>query len=181
MKETTNYKFKKRELTDVADITTAEDNWDTADTKLKEIETAHAAHLAETALKHITESDNNANGYYTKFDDGTLICKRFAIIDENPALAVDDRCPHRRFTPPASFTDNPSVSCEISFSLSSDAALVMSKDKLMGVASYTGLGAKGTFSCSAVVTNLGAFHGNAQSASSYNQTYYSIIWVGRWK
>jgi hypothetical protein len=48
LKETTNYKFKKRELTDVADITTAEDNWDTADTKLKEIETAHAAHLAET-------------------------------------------------------------------------------------------------------------------------------------
>lgn len=51
MKETTNYKFKKRELTDVADITTAEDNWDTADTKLKEIETAHAAHLAETATQ----------------------------------------------------------------------------------------------------------------------------------
>lgn len=57
MKETTNYKFKKRELTDVADITTAEDNWDTADTKLKEIEDNHTAHLAENVSKVVVVTE----------------------------------------------------------------------------------------------------------------------------
>ncbi len=38
MKETPNYGFKKRELTDVADITQTEDNWDVIDQKLKEQE-----------------------------------------------------------------------------------------------------------------------------------------------
>ncbi len=33
-----------------------------------------AAHLADTAQKHITESGSNANGNYIKFDDGTQIC-----------------------------------------------------------------------------------------------------------
>ena len=74
MKETTNYKFKKRELTDVADITATEGNWDTADTKLKAIEEAHAAHLAET-VTHGQESivlyvrtDGNDNNTGLTFD-----------------------------------------------------------------------------------------------------------------
>ena len=33
------------------------------------------AHKAESAAKHITESGNNLNGKYIKFDDGTMICE----------------------------------------------------------------------------------------------------------
>ena len=32
------------------------------------------SHVAENASKHITESGSNENGYYIKFDDGTMIC-----------------------------------------------------------------------------------------------------------
>jgi len=32
-------------------------------------------HLAESASKHITESGQNKNGRYIKFDDGTMICR----------------------------------------------------------------------------------------------------------
>jgi len=32
------------------------------------------AHLAESAQKHITESGENTNGRYIKFDNGTMIC-----------------------------------------------------------------------------------------------------------
>jgi len=34
----------------------------------------YEAHLAESAQKHITESGENTNGRYVKFDDGTMIC-----------------------------------------------------------------------------------------------------------
>ena len=33
------------------------------------------AHKAESASKHITESGENENGRYIKFDDGTMICR----------------------------------------------------------------------------------------------------------
>lgn len=39
MQQTEKYKFKKRELTDKADITQAEDNWDVLDAELEAIDT----------------------------------------------------------------------------------------------------------------------------------------------
>lgn len=59
------------------DLAARNRNWDKVDslqTAHDDLEAAHAAHLAESSSKHITESGNNANGYYIKFDDGTLIC-----------------------------------------------------------------------------------------------------------
>lgn len=80
MKETTNYKFKKRELTDVADITTAEDNWDTADTKLKEIETAHATHLADYA-SFITNNAVAHNSIYRgKYLGSSVTAEQYLAI-----------------------------------------------------------------------------------------------------
>jgi len=38
-------------------------------------------HLAENAQKHITESGENTNGRYVKFDDGTQICWFQAILN----------------------------------------------------------------------------------------------------
>lgn len=55
MKTTTNYAFKKRELTDVADITATEDNWDGVDAKLKALADANAAHLAEGVQHKIVD------------------------------------------------------------------------------------------------------------------------------
>ena len=45
-------------------------NWDDYETHKADYET----HKAESASKHITESGSNENGYYIKFDDGTMIC-----------------------------------------------------------------------------------------------------------
>lgn len=47
MQETTNYKLKKQELSDPADITQISGNWDTIDTKLKELETKSTELAAE--------------------------------------------------------------------------------------------------------------------------------------
>jgi hypothetical protein len=52
-------------------------NWDEYEDHVAEFESHQAdfeSHTAETSAKHINESGNNANGSYTKFDDGTLIC-----------------------------------------------------------------------------------------------------------
>lgn len=38
------------------------------------------SHLAESARKHIAESGSNENGYYIKFDDGTMICVSQKVI-----------------------------------------------------------------------------------------------------
>lgn len=52
--------------------------------KIDDVFTAHddafTAHLAESAQKHITESGENANGRYVRFDDGTQICWRTTSI-----------------------------------------------------------------------------------------------------
>ncbi len=40
----------------------------------QKIDDAFTAHQAESAQKHITESGENANGSYIRFDDGTQIC-----------------------------------------------------------------------------------------------------------
>ena len=46
-------------------------NWEAYEGHVGDFE----AHLAESAQKHIAESGSNENGYYIKFDDGTMICK----------------------------------------------------------------------------------------------------------
>src|SRR5690606_29872838 len=46
----------------------------------QKIDDAFTAHLAESAQKHITESGENANGRYVRFDDGTQICWRTTSI-----------------------------------------------------------------------------------------------------
>ena len=48
MRTTPKYEFKKRELTDIADITATEDNWDKVEEELDNQDTALASHLAET-------------------------------------------------------------------------------------------------------------------------------------
>ena len=47
----------------------------------QKIDDAFTAHLAESAQKHIAESGSNDDGYYIKFDDGTMIayCTRVMI------------------------------------------------------------------------------------------------------
>lgn len=46
------------------------------------------SHLAESAGKHITESGNNSNGRYIKYDDGTMICYK-RINNSIPATIRD--------------------------------------------------------------------------------------------
>ena len=55
------------------DLAGRNQNWDAIETHLADYD----AHVAESAQKHITESGENANGRYVKFDDGTQICWSF--------------------------------------------------------------------------------------------------------
>ncbi len=58
--------------TEVARFFTAYDHLAMID-KITENANNLATHQAESASKHITESGSNENGYYIKFDDGTMI------------------------------------------------------------------------------------------------------------
>lgn len=67
--------MEKEALTNTieSDLARRNRNWDKVD-----------GHLAESASKHITESGENENGSYIKFDDGTLICyKIYSGIDSS--------------------------------------------------------------------------------------------------
>ena len=75
------------------DLTGRNQNWDAIETHLADYD----AHVAESAQKHITESGENANGNYIRFDDGTQICFRTANISFNTTSA-------QHFEYPATFT-----------------------------------------------------------------------------
>lgn len=64
-----------------------------------------AAHLAETAAKHIKETGSNANGRYIRFDDGTQICYGAPDV----FLQADTSLLARNWTYPAAFIDTPQV------------------------------------------------------------------------
>ena len=57
-------------------------NWDEYEAHVADFE----AHLAESSSKHITESGENENGKYIKFDDGTMIC--YHSIDLGSILSL---------------------------------------------------------------------------------------------
>jgi len=78
------------------------------------------AHLAENASKHITESGENENGRYIKFDDGTLICTR--------QVTADFSLLYQNFTLPASPVGYMSASFSIDSSTSS-ASIVRSRSE----------------------------------------------------
>ena len=67
-------------------------NWDQYEAHVADFEAhvadfeAHVAdfeaHQAEDAQKHISESGENANGRYVRFDDGTQICTYIATVTD---------------------------------------------------------------------------------------------------
>lgn len=74
MRTTPKYEFKKRELTDIADITATEDNWDKVEEELDNQDTALASHLAETAQDNVHGLGDRpmvSTGDKTYYIDGT--------------------------------------------------------------------------------------------------------------
>lgn len=80
-------------------------------TAMSDIDNTVAAHLAENAKKHITESGSNENGHYIRFDDGTQICWGAKSLGNiNTAWGSGFRTPAFQSTPyPKTFIDTPSV------------------------------------------------------------------------
>lgn len=81
---------------------TGKANWYDAPTKtMEQLINDFAAHLAETASKHIKESGSNPNGEYIRFDDGTQICWHTLTftLNNQPGTTVT-------WTFPAAFKDN---------------------------------------------------------------------------
>lgn len=86
------------------DLAARNRNWDKVD-----------GHLAESALKHITESGSNSNGRYIKFDDGTMICTHSIEIGSRIAYGLGtSNDPYRTdtatWTFPAAFDTTPIIS-----------------------------------------------------------------------
>src|SRR5690554_4848616 len=86
------------------DLAARNRNWDKVD-----------GHLAESALKHITESGSNSNGRYIKFDDGTMICTH--SIEVGSRIAIGAGTPDNLYrtnladwTFPATFDTPPIIS-----------------------------------------------------------------------
>ena len=74
----------------------------------QKIDDAFTAHQAESAQKHITESGENANGRYVRFDDGTQICwvRWKESISVATVIGSGYRTDHITLDLPASFVDN---------------------------------------------------------------------------
>jgi hypothetical protein len=83
----------------------------------QKIDDAFTAHLAESAQKHITESGENANGRYIRFDDGTQICMDLDRTFENiepetstiQGLTLYRSAGYLEWQFPATFVSNPYV------------------------------------------------------------------------
>ena len=75
------------------------------------------SHQAESASKHITESGSNANGYYIKFDDGTMICYRQGTLTIPTMHQLPNGLWHASiadtFSFPATFNATPFVEMKI--------------------------------------------------------------------
>ncbi len=74
-------------------------------------------HMAEDSQKHITESGENANGRYVRFDDGTMICTQLKNIENIvttsstvQGLTIYRSDGYLAWTFPAQFKTKPSVS-----------------------------------------------------------------------
>ena len=57
----------------------------------QKIDDAFTAHLAESARKHITESGSNDDGYWIKFDDGTMIAYCKSVLISSSELSPGSR------------------------------------------------------------------------------------------
>ncbi len=92
----------------VADVVTADFSYVT------NVSNRLDAHVAESAQKHITESGENANGRYVRFDDGTQICwyvgERTVSIDDVLITGMNLYCGVIVLNFPASFIDSPAAS-----------------------------------------------------------------------
>lgn len=80
----------------------------------QKIDDAFTAHQAESAQKHITESGENENGRYIKFDDGTMICTHRIEVGSRIAYGTGtSNDPYRTnlvtWTFPAAFATTPII------------------------------------------------------------------------
>lgn len=126
----------------------------------QKIDDAFTAHQAESAQKHITESGENANGRYVKFDDGTMICTHKITItgDVSTAAGALFRGNSITWIFPAEFLNNN-----------------------IGVSSSIG-GQTQMFTIGNVVTTSTCSFYPTRVTSLTNITYHiHLIAIGRWK
>ena len=127
------------------------------------IDTEFSAHLAESASKHIAESGSNDNGYYIKFDDGTMICSltnTFSNLDITTASGALYESESKIWSFPATFIATPVVSGNIT-SLTTSAKNSMICGQLINTTTFT----------FKILTSI-AFTAMVR---------YALIAVGRWK
>ena len=100
------------EFTDIPKAPTAPTGTDTTQIASTEfVQQELDVHKAESANKHITESGNNENGYYLKFDDGTMVCYKTSLTTLTTAGGTTPlfKSPPEAWTYPASFINIPTV------------------------------------------------------------------------
>lgn len=120
----------------------------------------YETHLAESANKHIAESGSNNDGYWLKYDDGTMICygiKEFTSKEVNLNIGQLARSELIRINFPQIFLGRPSISRDLHNALQCFfGAELISADK---------------------------FGGYILSPTSKILGYFVIVWqaIGRWK
>lgn len=167
---TQNYNLKKPAEEDFYNVEDFNDNADIIDQALKSHDDALAAHEAENASKHITESGSNENGSYIKFDDGTMICynTNLSLTDISITIAKGNVYYSNdalQWVYPVAFVSYPAVSCFVRYT---------SNLTLLWIGQYAApADNQQTYSCFRVIS--------ATSEASINGVCLKMIATGRWK
>lgn len=150
------------------DLAGRNQNWDAIET-----------HLAEDSQKHITESGENANGRYVKFDDGTQICYAYKNINSNDYQErnavvsnpiMRSRIPNQPF--PHSF-----IECfHADFKVHGGNAITLRNAVIGTKLSFgsTGVGVENTAWSNPAIFHIGEIPENATAT-------FSFFAIGRWK
>ena len=139
------------------------------------------SHLAESARKHITESGSNENGYYIKFDDGTMICVNQKVIRGSDFVELKgntnvsgirlSRLASQQY--PATFTK-----CFYSdFKILGSTSVAMRSNVIGTKVEYA---INSLASSNTQWRNPAIFH-ISESIDSSDETLFAFIAIGRWK
>lgn len=136
-------------------------NWDQYEDHVADFE----SHQAESSAKHITESGSNDNGYYIKFDDGTMICKHTLTFPGGTPVAGGQV--EQEWVYPVAFIKKPQVMRSIEVYTSVTA--LASNYSVVGRGQITS-----PTKCNVMVVHLNR---TPETAA----TYVSLVAIGRWK
>lgn len=121
------------------------------------------SHKAEMASKHIAETGSNANGEYIKFDDGTMICRKFGTSIVGSGTIHTETS----ITFPAGFAESPVVTIT-----------AKRRDPESTIKPFVGLV---PLVSTSVINTLRIFYCDGSVLETSNTFTFDVVAIGRWK